>query len=144
MPVLPEVGSTILPPGLSLPLFSASSTIASAIRSLIDAPGLTRSCLIQTSAPPSNRRLTRTCGVLPIVSRMLAAFILALLSRGQRLNGLSGRCCKMKSHPAGDDIGILRGGIGQVERPRLAQLGEDERPGQGHADRGDAAGDGRR
>ena len=75
MPVLPEVGSTITPPGLSLPERSASSTIESAMRSLIDAPGLTRSCLIQTSARSPNSRLMRTCGVLPMVSRMLAAFM---------------------------------------------------------------------
>ena len=50
MPVLPEVGSTIVPPGLSLPERSASSTIDSAMRSLIEPPGLARSCLIQTSA----------------------------------------------------------------------------------------------
>src|SRR5258708_1973161 len=79
MPVLPEVGSMITPPGLSLPDRSASSTIESAIRSLIDPPGFARSCLIQTSARSPNRRLIRTCGVLPIVSRILAAFTHALL-----------------------------------------------------------------
>ena len=46
----------IVPPGLSAPERSASSIIESAMRSLIEAPGLARSCLIQTSASP-NRRL---------------------------------------------------------------------------------------
>ena len=45
-----QVGSMIVPPGFSLPERSASSTIDSAIRSLIEAPGLARSCLIHTSA----------------------------------------------------------------------------------------------
>src|SRR6185503_16334564 len=71
----------IVPPGLRAPLFSASSTIAMAIRSLIDPPGLARSCLIQTSARSPNRRLIRTVGVLPIVSRILAAFMRELSSR---------------------------------------------------------------
>ena len=76
MPVLPEVGSTMVPPGLSAPLFSASSTIASAMRSLMEPPGLARSDLIQTCcfALP-NSRLMRMCGVLPMVWRMFWAFM---------------------------------------------------------------------
>src|SRR5689334_17292272 len=74
MPVLPEVGSTMVPPRTSLPLFSASSTIESAIRSLMEPPGLARSDLIQTSAP-LKRRARRMWGVLPIVSRTLLAFM---------------------------------------------------------------------
>src|SRR5678815_5593367 len=74
MPVLPLVGSTIEPPLRSLPERSASSIIESAIRSLIEPPGLERSDLLQTSAPP-NSRFIRICGVLPIVSQMLAAFM---------------------------------------------------------------------
>src|SRR6185436_689131 len=84
MPVLPEVGSMIVPPGCSLPERSASSIIDSAIRSLIEAPGLDRSDLIQTSASP-NRRLTLMCGVLPMVSQMLAAFMAFLLDRMKRI-----------------------------------------------------------
>ena len=64
----------IVPPGFSAPRFSASSIIASAMRSLIEPPGLARSDLIQTSASP-NSRLMRMCGVLPMVARMLSAFI---------------------------------------------------------------------
>ena len=50
MPVLPEVGSTMVPPGLQRAGRSASSTIDSAMRSLIEPPGLARSDLIQTCA----------------------------------------------------------------------------------------------
>jgi hypothetical protein len=48
MPVLPEVGSMMVPPGLSAPRASAASTMDSAMRSLIEPPGLLRSDLIQT------------------------------------------------------------------------------------------------
>ena len=45
MPVLPDVPSMIVPPGLSFPDFSASSIIFTAIRSLIELPGLVVSIL---------------------------------------------------------------------------------------------------
>jgi hypothetical protein len=54
-PVLPEVGSMMVPPGFSRPDRSASSTIDSAILSLIEPPGLARSDLIQTSWSEPNR-----------------------------------------------------------------------------------------
>src|SRR6185503_15833284 len=80
MPVLPDVGSMIVLPGPSRPRRSASSTIDSAIRSLIEPPGLARSAFIQTSicGRLANRRLSRMWGVSPIVSRMFAAFTLPL------------------------------------------------------------------
>jgi hypothetical protein len=89
MPVFPDVGSMIVPPGLSLPVASASSTIDSAMRSLIEPPGFARSDLIQTLALAPNRRMTRICGVLPIVSRMLEAFICGSvqLARGKGMPG---------------------------------------------------------
>src|SRR3989338_1571248 len=55
MPVLPEVGSMMVPPGCKAPLRSASSTMARAMRSLMEPAGLARSALIQTSLP-GNRR----------------------------------------------------------------------------------------
>ena len=67
----------MVPPGFSTPDFSASSTMASAMRSLIEPPGLLRSDLIQTCASGPNRRLMRTCGVLPMVCRMLSAFMVS-------------------------------------------------------------------
>src|SRR6185369_17502688 len=75
MPVLPEVGSMIVPPGLRAPERSASSTMDSAMRSLIEPPGLLRSDLTHTVWLAPNRRLMRMWGVRPMVSRMLAAFM---------------------------------------------------------------------
>lgn len=43
--MLPEVGSTITPPGLSCPERSAASMMRSAMRSLEDPPGLKYSTL---------------------------------------------------------------------------------------------------
>lgn len=40
MPVLPEVPSTIVPPGLSFPEFSAASTMETPMRSLTEFAGL--------------------------------------------------------------------------------------------------------
>ena len=65
----------IVPPGLSAPERSASSTIARAMRSLIEPPGLLRSDFTHTWWVAPNRRLMRMCGVRPMVSRMLAAFM---------------------------------------------------------------------
>src|SRR3546814_15426739 len=77
MLVLPDVGSTMVPPAFRLPSRSAASIIARPIRSLIDPPGLARSDLIHTSAS-GNSRETRICGVLPMVSRIELAFIVAV------------------------------------------------------------------
>jgi hypothetical protein len=72
MPVLPLVGSMSTDPGPMRPSFSASSIIARAMRSLMLPPGFTRSCLTQTVTRGSKSRLMRTCGVWPMVSRMLS------------------------------------------------------------------------
>src|SRR5262245_19816600 len=73
IPVLPDVPSMMVPPGFSSPLRSASSIILTAIRSLIELPGLNVSSLTTTvlSLTPRLMRLMRTIGVLPMVSRML-------------------------------------------------------------------------
>src|SRR2546425_12824858 len=69
MPVLPLVGSTSVPPGFSAPVRSASSIIASAMRSLTLPPGLRDSTLAATAAPPGLGSLRRrTSGVPPISS----------------------------------------------------------------------------
>src|SRR5437016_7914195 len=71
-PMFPEVGSTMVPPGFSNPLRSASSTTASAIRSLTLRPGLHASTFAQTVAPtPTVTWLSRMRGVLPTASRTL-------------------------------------------------------------------------
>src|ERR687892_2198393 len=70
-PVLPLVGSTIVPPGFSLPSRSAASISAIAARSLIEPPGLSASTLATScglSAFPSRAR--RTSGVSPTASRI--------------------------------------------------------------------------
>src|SRR3954470_3095814 len=69
-PVLPDVGSTIVPPGFSFPSRSAASIIASPIRSLTEPPGLRNSSFASTRAPPGGeRRGSRTIGVSPTSSR---------------------------------------------------------------------------
>src|SRR4051794_35739185 len=74
MPVLPEVGSTIVAPSLSRPRCSASSIIARAMRSLTLPAGLCDSSLATISAAPSGTRRRRaTIGVLPTSSRALEA-----------------------------------------------------------------------
>src|SRR5581483_1761895 len=80
MPVLPLVGSTRVSPGLMVPRRSASSTMASAMRSLTEPPGLSDSILATTSAAPSGTTwLSRTIGVPPITSRTLFAMPCCLL-----------------------------------------------------------------
>ena len=59
MPVLPEVGSTIVPPGCSAPDFSAASTIRSAMRSFTEPPGLKYSTLASTVAGDVRGRPSR-------------------------------------------------------------------------------------
>src|SRR5687768_16407811 len=74
MPVMPAVPSTIVPPGASWHLSSASRTIHSAARSLTEAPGLANSHLPKISQPASALGpASRTSGVLPIRSSGLGA-----------------------------------------------------------------------
>src|SRR5687767_1295999 len=77
MPVLPEVPSMIVAPGFNNPAFSASSIIFTAIRSLIELPGLKVSILASTvaSTTPLVIELMRTNGVLPMASRMLSQIV---------------------------------------------------------------------
>src|SRR4051794_38995831 len=66
-PVLPEVGSTIVPPGRSAPEASAASIIRTAIRSLTEPPGLKYSTLAITwPSRPAVTFRSRTRGVFPI------------------------------------------------------------------------------
>src|SRR5918999_415171 len=69
-PVLPLVGSTIVPPGSSWPARSARSTIARPIRSFTDPPGFRYSTLAsRVGARPRPSRDNRTNGVPPTTSR---------------------------------------------------------------------------
>jgi hypothetical protein len=71
-PVLPEVGSTIVPPGLSWPAFSAASIMAMPMRSFTLPPGLKYSTLPARVAGPEWKRPSLTRGVFPNVSRMFS------------------------------------------------------------------------
>jgi hypothetical protein len=74
IPVLPDVPSTMVPPGFNRPVRSASSIIRTAIRSLIELPGLNVSSLTRTVAEirPFVMELMRTIGVSPMASRMVS------------------------------------------------------------------------
>ncbi len=69
MPVLPLVGSTTVAPGLRSPRRSASSTMATAMRSFTLPPGLSDSILARTAAPAGfGSRFSFTSGVPPTTS----------------------------------------------------------------------------
>src|SRR5215203_6744687 len=71
VPVLPDVGSMIVPPGRSRPSRSAASTSRIATRSLIDPPGLKYSTFATIcGVRPAPMRLSRMSGVSPTVSRI--------------------------------------------------------------------------
>ena len=64
----------IVPPGFSFPARSASSIMRTAIRSLIELPGLNVSIFASTVPfTPFVTRLRRTIGVWPMTSRMVSA-----------------------------------------------------------------------
>src|SRR5262245_8957138 len=66
MPVLPAVPSTTVPPGFSVPAFSAASMMPRAARSFTDPPGFMNSALPRISQPVSALSLLRRIsGVLP-------------------------------------------------------------------------------
>src|SRR4051794_13386645 len=71
VPVFPDVGSTIVPPGRRSPEASAASMSATATRSLIEPPGLRASTLATSCGTrPGRMRLRRTSGVWPMASRI--------------------------------------------------------------------------
>ena len=73
IPVLPEVPSTIVPPGSNLPSLSASSTICNAVLSFTELPGLKNSTFAKTSASTSEVILFNLIkGVFPIVSKIFS------------------------------------------------------------------------
>src|SRR5689334_18662818 len=68
MPVLPDVASTMVDPGLSRPCFSASSIMATPMRSLIDPSGLRDSSLATSREGGATICRSVTSGVLPTVA----------------------------------------------------------------------------
>src|SRR5258708_38910370 len=86
MPVLPEVPSMMVPPGLSAPLLSASSIMRTAMRSLLELPGLVVS-IFDSTVPFTSLaiELILTSGVWPIASRMLLKIFLSLTKQEYRV-----------------------------------------------------------
>ena len=72
MPVLPEVGSMMVPPSSRAPRATASSIMESAARSLMDPAGLPLSIFTYTWVPGGHILFRRTRGVSPMVSVMLS------------------------------------------------------------------------
>src|SRR5687768_17171321 len=134
VPVLPEVGSTIVPPGLSRPSASAASTIRIATRSLIEPPGLKYSTLATTwGVSPAAMRERRTSGVSPTVSR-----IDSLMSAGAAMRSTYQRAARGPDLPVGqrdaarqarrDPVGLVRAAV--LRRP--ADEHADPVPRAGH------------
>src|SRR5262245_23212391 len=96
IPVLPDVPSIIVPPGFSFPSRSASSIIRTAMRSLIELPGLNVSSLTSTSASITPRVMLWmwTIGVLPMASRMVSQ----IFRSGDVATALILRRCEHLSH----------------------------------------------
>ena len=72
--MLPEVGSTITPPGFSWPDCSAASMMRSAMRSLEEPPGLkysTLTAMVALTPAACGMWLSLTSGVLPMSSARL-------------------------------------------------------------------------
>ena len=75
--MLPDVGSTIVPPGLSSPSRSAASMMRVAMRSCDEPPGLSYSIFASTVARmPVVTLLSLTSGVLPTRSRTVLAYFM--------------------------------------------------------------------
>ena len=76
MPVLPLVPSMMVPPGLSKPAFSASSTMRTAMRSFTELPGLKYSTLARmVPLMPAVTLLSLTSGVWPTASMTWLKYI---------------------------------------------------------------------
>src|SRR5690554_2937549 len=118
-PVLPEVASTTVSPGLSRPRCSASRMMARARRSLTEPPGLKDSTFAYIVTPPAATRFRRTTGVPPMVSRMLSwilGLVLAVGGKARLRRNARGRH-RLTGTPysaAGPD-GIRRRHAGSIE-----------------------------
>ena len=94
MPVLPDVGSMRVAPGVKTPARSASSTSESATRSLTEPPGLTPSNFITIRTFGFGLSCeTSTIGVLPMRSSAFLAIAIALpvVCSGGRATGDRGK-----------------------------------------------------
>src|SRR3989442_4324090 len=94
-PVLPDVASTISPPGLRRPSRSAASIIATPIRSLTEPPGLKNSALAYSGVrSPWVTLFKRMSGVHPIVSRT-SRYALVWAGTGASLQRVTLRVAKL-------------------------------------------------
>src|SRR3712207_3703897 len=119
VPVLPDVGSMIVPPGRSRPSRSAASTSRIATRSLIDPPGLKYSTLATTcGASPAPIRLSRTSGVSPTVSRIES------LMSGSSLVPCVAMARMLRGRDLPGEMRLARAGVVDGEAP--AVLAEDD------------------
>src|SRR3954463_11095167 len=85
MPVLPDVGSRMVQPGRNRPSFSASSTIRSAGRSLIEPVGLRSSSLAQRRTSGVGDSLgSPTSGGPPTEARRLSYRVMPALAARHR------------------------------------------------------------
>src|SRR6266568_853377 len=83
-PVFPLVGSTIVPPGLRRPFFSAASIIAMPMRSFTDPPGFRNSAFARINGwCPFETAFNRMRGVRPIASRMSRRYSTTLPRRAR-------------------------------------------------------------
>ena len=101
--MLPEVGSTIVPPGFRSPLASAAATIRNAMRSLTDPPGLKYSTFASTVAPgiPRDTDRSRTSGVFPTSPLSESYTCMLFLFMVDRRYRIPVRACGLPGHQSG-------------------------------------------
>src|SRR5690349_15119003 len=108
-PVLPDVGSTIVPPGRSFPSRSAASIIGRPIRSFTEPPGFRYSSFARISAPPRGVSFgSRTIGVAPTSSRMVGNSVATAGSvcHGRTLEGVMKITCIGRGNVGGGLAGF--------------------------------------
>src|SRR6187402_781364 len=116
MPVFPEVGSTMVPPGFRRPSRSAASMIRVAVRSFDEPPGLRYSTFTRmVAATPSVTLLSFTSGVLPTISITLLAYFIVIEPTG-------GGCAVTVRGAAESVLGDLLGVEARVDTLLLDEL----------------------
>src|SRR5215831_19470792 len=131
MPVLPDVPSIMVPPGLILPACSAASSIAMPMRSFTLPPGLRYSSFASiVGRTPCAIRLSRTRGVLPMTSRMSLCHIRSKVLRYHKHflhPGLhTGESLHGRRHWKVADVDVLHATLDQsMHAPRADLVGMD-------------------
>src|SRR5437870_3951085 len=120
-PVLPEVGSTIVPPGFSFPSRSARSIIGRPIRSFTEPPGFRYSSLARISPPPRGESFgRRTIGLPPTSSRTVGYAIRGKRTARPVVGGPTAKAFNLNFAAAYDEIAKQR------VRPSNVYAAEDE------------------